>query len=75
MGFSGFEGRHYSMFHSIMNDMAYAINLQILITALAYKYIVNGTITHQSIPDNPSIESERRQIIFGQAIGIPTFLH
>jgi len=73
IGFSGFEGRHYSLFHSIMNDMAYGINLQILITALAYKYIVNGTITHQSIPDHPSVESERRQIIFGQAIGIPTF--
>jgi hypothetical protein len=73
MGFSGFEGRHYSLFHSTMNDMTYAINLQVLITALAYKYIIDGTITHQSIPDNPSIESERRQIIFGQAIGIPTF--
>ena len=73
MGFSGFEGRHYSLFHSTMNDMTNAINLQVLITALAYKYIIDGTITHQSIPDNPSIESERRQIIFGQAIGIPTF--
>ena len=48
-----------------LNDMTYAINLQVLITALAYKYIIDGTITHQSIPDNPSIESERRQIIFG----------
>jgi hypothetical protein len=27
----------------------------------------------KNIPDDPFIESERRQIIFGSAIGIPTF--
>jgi len=73
MGFSGFEGRHYSLFYSILEDMQHATNLQILLTALAYKYIIKGEVNHYSIPDNPSVESERRQIIFGQAIGIPTF--
>jgi hypothetical protein len=29
--------------------------------------------THSHIPDTPSVESERRQIFFGAAIGIPTF--
>lgn len=73
MGFSGFEGRHYSLFESFIADMAQAINLQNLIYLLAFKYIVTGQISHQDIPDDPFVESERRQIIFGSAIGIPTF--
>jgi hypothetical protein len=72
MGFSGFEGRHYSLFESFGNDMGRAADLQTLITALAYKYMALGT-THAHIPDTPSVESERRQIFFGAAIGIPTF--
>ncbi|MEI6125842.1 MAG: hypothetical protein WCQ99_04735, partial [Pseudomonadota bacterium] len=73
MGFSGFEGRYYSLFESIMGDMGNAASLQTLITALAFKYILNGKITHDHIPDDPTVESERRQIFFGAAIGIPTF--
>lgn len=73
MGFSGFEGRYYSLFEDIIGDMGQAASLQTLITALAYKYILSGQITHEDIPDTPSIESERRQIFFGSAIGIPTF--
>lgn len=73
MGFCGFEGRHYSQFASIKKDMAAATDLQRLITALAYKYILNGTVTHADIPDTPEVESERRQTFFGSAIGIPTF--
>jgi hypothetical protein len=73
MGFSGFEGRHYSLFDSFMSDMASAVNLQNLIYLLAFKYITTEQITHQDIPDEPFVESERRQIIFGNAIGIPTF--
>ncbi|MFA5322165.1 MAG: hypothetical protein WC373_05770 [Smithella sp.] len=73
MGFSGFEGRHYSLFDSFMPDMSQAINLQNLIYLLAFKYIAIGRISHKDIPDNPFIESERRQIIFGGAIDIPTF--
>ncbi len=73
MGFSGFEGRHYSLFESLEEDMGTAANLQILVTALAFKYVALGNLTHLHIPDDPSIESERRQIFFGAAIGIPTF--
>lgn len=72
MGFSGFEGRHYSVFENFGEDMGRATDLQTLITALAYKYMALGT-THAHIPDAPSVESERRQIFFGAAIGIPTF--
>jgi len=73
MGFTGFEGRHYSLFESLNRDMGNAANLQMLVTALAYKYIFTGRITHADIPDHPFVESERRQIFFGAAIGIPTF--
>lgn len=73
MGFTGFEGRHYSLFESLSRDMAQATNLQMLITALAYKYIVTGALNHKDIPDHPFVESERRQIFFGAAAGIPTF--
>ena len=72
MGFSGFEGRHYSLFESFEEDMGRAADLQTLITALAYKYMALG-VTHEHIPDTPSMESERRQAFFGAAIGIPTF--
>jgi hypothetical protein len=73
VGFSGFEGRHYSLFHSIEGDMTHVVNLQQLITALAFKYVLQGKWTHQHIPDDPQTESERRQIFFGAAIGVPTF--
>jgi hypothetical protein len=73
MGFSGYEGRHYSLFENLTQDMAQAANLQMLITCLAYKYIFTGRVSHGSIPDHPFVESERRQIFFGAAIGIPTF--
>ncbi len=73
MGFSGFEGRYYSQFENILTDMGAAAGFQTLITALAYKYILGGEITHRDIPDDPTLESERRQVFFGAAIGIPTF--
>jgi hypothetical protein len=73
MGFSGFEGRHYSIFEKLMDDLGEAATLQTLITALAFKYILQGELTHERIPDEPALESERRQIFFGSAIGIPTF--
>ena len=72
MGFSGFEGRHYSLFQSFSGDMGRAADLQTLITALAYKYMAQG-VDHRSIPDDPTLESERRQVFFGAAIGLPTF--
>ncbi len=73
MGFSGFEGRHYSLFESFTQDMGPAVDLQNLLYLLAFKYVVTEQIGHEHIPDDPSVESERRQIIFGTAIGIPTF--
>ncbi len=73
MGFSGFEGRHYSLFESLRDDLAAAVDLQTLITALAYKYILCRRTSHADIPDTPFVESERRQIFFGVAIGLPTF--
>ena len=73
MGFCGFEGRHYSQFASITRDMSAATDLQRLITALAYQYVLSGGVTHADIPDTPESESERRQVFFGAAIGIPTF--
>jgi len=72
-GFTGFEGRYYSLFQNFVGDMARAVDLQVLITALAFKYQALGRITHADIPDTPFIESERRQIFFGAAIGVPTF--
>jgi hypothetical protein len=73
MGFCGFEGRHYSQFASIGRDMAAATDLQRLVTALAYQYVLSGAVTHADIPDTPEVESERRQVFFGAAIGLPTF--
>lgn len=73
IGFSGFEGRHHSLFHDLETDMCRATGLQALVTALAYRYILEGRVDHGSIPDDPFVESERRQIFFGSAAGIPTF--
>jgi hypothetical protein len=73
LGFSGFEGRHYSQFESMAGDMGRAVDLQNLVTALAFKWILSQDVTHADIPDTPNIESERRQIFFGAAIGLPTF--
>ena len=40
-----------------MDDMAQAVNLQLLITALAYKYIFQRQVSHTHIPDNPTVLS------------------
>lgn len=73
MGFSGFEGRHYSQFDSLEQDLGRAADLQMLINALAFKYLADGSLSRSEIPDSPSLESERRQIFFASAIGVPTF--
>jgi len=73
MGFSGFEGRHYSLFAGLERDLAPATELQRLITALALVQIARGRLSMAHIPDGPEVESERRQAFFGAAIGIPTF--
>ncbi|MGD9732966.1 MAG: hypothetical protein AB7U45_12360 [Desulfamplus sp.] len=71
-GFSGIEARYYSTFESLFNDLGDAIQIQRLIMMLAWKYILEEKITHDDIPDTPEVESERRQIFFGSAIGIKT---
>jgi hypothetical protein len=73
MGFSGFEGRHYSLFPSLRHDLPHAVQLQQLLTCLAFKYMLTGKYGHEHIPDTSFVESERRQIFFGTAAGIPTF--
>jgi len=73
IGFSGFESRQYSLFASLRDDMSHAVNLQNLIHACAFKMIAEGSVTHDDIPDTPRIESERRQVFFGDAIGLPCF--
>lgn len=73
IGFSGFEARYFSLFDDLVDDMGAATDLQVLVTMLAYKYIFEEKASHQSIPNNPVVESERRQFFFGTAIGIPTF--
>lgn len=72
MGFSGFEGRYYSQFESFAGDLGRGVDLQTLVTALAFKYLAAGMVSHESIPDDPAVESERRQFFFGAALGIPT---
>ncbi len=73
MGFSGFEGRFYSLFDSLEEDMRPAATLQQLLSALACKLILSGRVTRAAIPDTPEVESERRQIFFATAISLPTF--
>ena len=71
-GFTGFEGRHYSLFPDLEDSVAGAVNLQVLVTALAYRWVSEGLIKHHHIPDDPHTESERRQLFFAAAIGVPT---
>lgn len=73
MGFSGFEGRHYSLFADLSSDLKEAADFQALLTAFAYKLIITGVISHNDIPDDPTTESERRQIFFETALNLPTF--
>ena len=73
MGYSGFEHRYFSVFEDVVRDMGKAADLQVLITALVQKYIYTRQVDHAMIPDSPTVESERRQIFFCTAIGVPTF--
>jgi hypothetical protein len=72
-GYSGFEARFYSLFFDLVGDVTHATNVQTLLTALAYKYMASGKATHAHIPDTRVCESERRQIFFAAAAGIPHF--
>ncbi len=72
-GYSGFEARYYSLFPSYDRDMAPAASLQQFLLALAYRLALQGEVTHQEIPDDPTSESERRQPFFFSAAGVPAF--
>ncbi len=72
IGFSGFEGRYYSTFESLTDDLARGAELQLLITALAYRYMATGIGTAFHIPDDRNTESDRRQFFFAAAAGIPS---
>jgi hypothetical protein len=73
MGFSGFEGRYYSLFPTFQRDLAQAANLQQLLLMVAYRLALDGTVTANDIPDDPTSESERRQPFFFAAAGLPAF--
>lgn len=73
LGFSGFEGRYYSLFPSYSGDMAPAASLQQLLLMAAYYLAASGFIRSEQIPDDPSSESERRQPFFFAAAGLPAF--
>jgi hypothetical protein len=70
-GFSGFEGRYYSAFEDLDADLGAAAELQRLVTAAAYRFMATGRYTHADLPDDPFSESERRQILFVAAAGLP----
>ncbi len=72
-GYSGFEARYYSLFPSYDRDMAPALRLQQFLLAVAYKLALQGELTHEQIPDDPTSESERRQPFFFSAAGLPAF--
>jgi hypothetical protein len=72
-GYTGFEGRYYSLFESLDRDLERAADMQMLLTAAAWKYVINNDVLHEHIPDTPETESERRQIIFSSSIGLPYF--
>jgi hypothetical protein len=56
----------------VLADMGNAADMQTLITALGYKYVLKGEVTHGMIPDTPGVESERRQMFFCAAVNLPT---
>jgi hypothetical protein len=72
-GFSGFEGRYYSLFPTFGRDMEQAASLQQLLLMAAYRLALDGTVTAGDIPDDPTSESERRQPFFFAAAGLPAF--
>jgi hypothetical protein len=59
MGFTGFEGRHYSLFENLDRDMGHAANLQMLITA----WPINTSLPEASpTPTSPTIRSSKASV-------------
>ena len=75
MGFSGFEGRYYSLFPTFQRDMAQAANLQQLLLMVAYNLALSGAVTAEDIPDDPTSESERRTHFSSQRQGCRHFTY
>jgi hypothetical protein len=73
MGFSGFEGRYYSLFPTFGRDITLATSLQQMLLMAAYQFALDGSIRAEDIPDDPTSESERRQPFFFAAAGLPAF--
>lgn len=73
MGYSGFEARFYSLMPDTACDMPHAVALQVLLTSFAYQMAKHDHVTHDDIPDTVRTESERRNIFFSVAAGLPTF--
>ncbi len=73
VGYSGFEARYYSQFQTFGADMTNAVQLQALVSSLAYHYMLGGQVAHAHIPDTRAVESERRQIMFATAMGLEHF--
>lgn len=69
-GFSGFEGRYYSTFDTLLGDLDESIQIQRIILSLAFKLVFRFKVTHSDIPDTPLAESQRRQFIFAAAMGL-----
>jgi len=72
-GYSGFEARYYSLFPSYARDLAPATDLQQFLLAFAYRLALQGEVTHEQVPDDPTSESERRQPFFFSAAGLSAF--
>lgn len=72
-GYCGFEARHLSLFEGFARDLAPAATFLALLFAFAMKCVVDGGVSHAEIPDDPEVESERRQAFFCAAAGVPTF--
>ena len=73
MGFSGFEGRHYSLFESAEDDMGKAADLQNLLNVLAFKYMAQGMVLHWSYSGRSLCRKREKADYFRIAIKIPTF--
>lgn len=73
MGFSGFEGRYYSLFPSYRHGLAPAADLQQFLLMFCFQLALSAAVTAEQIPDDPTSESERRQPFFFAAAGLPAF--
>jgi hypothetical protein len=72
-GYSGFEGRYYSLFPGYAEHQVQAADLQHLLLHVAYQFVIEESVAPWDIPDDPTSESERRQPFFFAAAGLSAF--